>query len=71
MKIIKESLSRKQANEIAKKVLQNQIGIAYYSLENREYTDDYSEEEINLIKYYLDKQAARACKAVGIDYITY
>ena len=61
------SLTKTEAREIAKKLLQESIGVAYYRLEN----ESYSEEDEQLIIDYINKFGTAACKAFGKEYITY
>lgn len=65
----KKHLNKSEAKQVARELLQNVVGTAYYRLEN--YENEYDEETIQLINHYLDMMATRALKAVGLDYITY
>lgn len=66
----RKPLTKSEARAIAKKVLQEAIGTAYYRLESFE-NEGYSEDEIEMINKYLDLAASRACRSIGIEYNTY
>ena len=59
-------MKKKEAQEIAKDLLQHAIGIASYEL-----NDNYSESDIKLISDYIDKYAIRMCKIISREYISY
>ena len=60
-------MKKTEAKEKAKKILLDQIGIAYYSLEN----EDISDEDKELIIEYINQLGERACKAIGGKYVSY
>ena len=60
-------MTKTQAKQIAREMLQSVIGCTYYRLEN----EDYSEEEKDLINQYLHILGERACKAIGTEYVSY
>lgn len=55
------------AKEIARDILQDAIGEAYYKLD----TDKYSDDDQDLIIEYLEKEAERLMKLINREYITY
>lgn len=58
---------KSDAKEIARDILQDAIGEAYYKLD----TDKYSDDEQDLIMEYLEKEAERLVKLIDREYITY
>lgn len=58
---------KSEAKEIARDILQDAIGEAYYKLD----TDKYSDDEQDLIMEYLAKEAERLVKLINREYITY
>lgn len=52
----------------AKDILQEAIGTAYYKVSDNM---DLSEDEKELLIYYINKYARSACKAIRVEYITY
>lgn len=64
-------MKKKEAKEIARKLIQDQLARAYYSLfEGFEY-EKYTKEEKELINKQLEKEATRMLKLIDKDYITY
>lgn len=61
------TMKKSDAKEIARDILQDAIGEAYYKLD----TDKYSDDEQDLIMEYLEKEAERLVKLINRDYITY
>lgn len=61
-------MNKLEAKEIARDILQDAIGVAYYQLETEKH---YSENEKEMIGEYLAKEAVRMLKLVGREYITY
>lgn len=61
------SMTKTQAKEKAKTILQSAIGNAYYKLENEDLT---SKDEV-LVLEYINKLATKACKSIGTEYISY
>lgn len=60
-------MKKTEAKEIAKNIIQEAIGIAYYKLEN----ETYSQEDEQMIIDYINKFGSTACKAIGKEYVTY
>lgn len=60
-------LTKKQAKEEARDIIQHALGVAYYELENK----DYTEAEIELITQYINKEATRLLKLINREYIAY
>lgn len=60
-------MKKKQAKEEARDIIQHAIGIAYYTLENK----DYTESEVELITQYINKEATRILKLINREYVTY
>ena len=60
-------MTKTQAKEIARDMIQVAIGCAYYRLES----EDYSKEDEDLIIQYLHTLGNRACKAIGTEYVGY
>ena len=60
-------MKKSDAKEIARDILQDVIGEAYYRLD----TDKYSDDEQDLISEYLAKEAERLVKLINREYITY
>lgn len=60
-------MTKTELKEIAKDILQESIGVAYYKLEN----EHYSPEDEKIIVDYINKYGAAACKAFGKDYVAY
>lgn len=56
-----------KAKEIARDILQDTIAVAYYQLEEKEYT----KEEKELISKYIHEQAEKMLKSINRKYITY
>ncbi|WP_411328660.1 hypothetical protein [Anaerofustis stercorihominis] len=63
-------MKKSEAKEIAKDILHNVIGCAYYRLEGID-GEKYSEEEKHLICSYITKYGTSACKAFGREYISF
>lgn len=61
-------MTKTEAKAIAKDVLQEAIGCAYYKVSD---SGNYSEEDTDLILSYINKYGESACKAFGERYITY
>lgn len=61
------SMTKKEAKEKAKKILQSIIGVAYYKLEN----EKLAPEDAELITSYINQYGERCCKAIGVEYVTY
>lgn len=61
------AMTKTEAKEKAKDILQSAIGSAYYALEN----ENLSEENAKLVNQYINTLGKRACKAIGTEYITY
>ena len=64
-------MTNRQAREIAKDILQDTIGVAYYKLNESFKYEDLTEEEKDMINCFLTQYAISACKAFRRDYITY
>lgn len=62
------AMTKTQAKEKAKDILQSAIGCAYYKLEDE---SELSEKDINLIIQYINSLGERACKAIGSEYVAY
>lgn len=62
-------MKKSEAKEIARDILQDAIGEAYYKLDLD--TDKYSDDEQDLIIEYLEKEAERLVKLIDREYITY
>ena len=60
-------MTKTQAKEKAKSILQSAIGNAYYKLENENLTN----EDEALILEYINKLGERACKAINTQYTIY
>ena len=60
-------MTKTEAKEKAKDILQEAIGVAYYKLENERYTP----EDKQMIIDYINKYGTAACKAFGKRYMTY
>lgn len=60
-------MKKSDAKEIARDILQDAIGEAYYKIDE----EKYSEEEQDLISEYLEKEAERLMKLINREYITY
>ena len=61
-------MTKTQAKAIAKKQMLRAIGIAYYSIVD---SDNYTEEEVDLILKEMTRYGERMAKAIGGDYIAY
>ncbi len=63
------AMTKTQAKEKAREILQSAIGCAYYKLEN----ENLSDEDVELICQYINAlgERARACKAINTQYIAY
>lgn len=61
-------MTKTEAKAIAKSVLQEAIGCAYYKV-----SDDstYSDEDTELICKYINQYGTSACKAFGERYVSY
>lgn len=57
----------KEIKEIARDIIQEAIGTAYYHLENRNFT----EKEKELISNEIKKEATKALKTINRNYITF
>ena len=60
-------MKKTDAKEIARDILQEALGMAYYRIDE----EKYSEEEQDLISEALRKEAERMLKLVNREYITY
>lgn len=60
-------MTKQEIKKQAIDILQSSIGVAYYQIQELNVT----EEEEKAINEQLRKLATRACKAIGIEYITY
>jgi hypothetical protein len=60
-------MKKTDAKEIARDILQEALGVAYYRIDE----EKYSEEEQDLISEALRKEAERMLKLVNREYITY
>ena len=60
-------MKKTELKEIAKNILQESIGVAYYKLEN----ENFSADDEKIIIDYINKYGVSACKTFGRDYITY
>jgi len=60
-------MTKSELREIAKNTLQEAIAVAYYRLENENYTTEETEE----ITRYIHQYGTAACKAFGKDYFTF
>ena len=63
----KSEMKRKEAKEIARDILQDAIGTAYYKLEEK----SYNPEEEKMINEYIVKEAERCLKVLHREYISY
>lgn len=61
------TMKKSEAKEIARDILHDAIGEAYYKLD----TDKYSDDEQDLIIECLEKEAERLVKLIDREYITY
>lgn len=65
-------MTKTDAKNIAKKILQDAIGTAYYRLETSWlYADSMSDEEEKMVLDYINQYGKSACKAFGRKYVTY
>lgn len=55
-----------EARKIAKEILIESLSVAYYRLEDT----DYSEEEVEKISKYIDQYGERMAKSIGEEYFT-
>lgn len=62
-------MKKTQAKEIARDIIAQSIGIAYYKIVDND--TDYSEEEKELIVEYINQLGKRACKAINTEYVSY
>lgn len=61
-------MKKTEAKEIAKERMLEAIGVAYYKISD---SDEYSDEEVEMIIQELNKLGERMAKAIGGRYITY
>ena len=64
-------MTKTEAKNIAKDILQDAIGCAYYKLEDSIMYDIVDESDKELIGSYINKYGTAACKAIGMKYVTY
>ena len=64
----KKNLTKTELKEIARETMAEAIGCAYYRICD---SDDYTEEQVEIILQYLSKFGRAACKAIGRNYTTY
>lgn len=60
-------MTKKEQKAFALKLISSAINSAYYRLENF----DISDSDNEAILVYLNEYGKRACKAVGVRYVTY
>ncbi len=60
-------MTKKEQKAFALELMDSAIGCAYYKLENY----DLSDTDNGAVLAYLNKYGERACKALGIKYVTY
>ena len=60
--------TKTELKEIARDRMAEAIGTAYYAICD---SDDYTEDEKEMILHYLSKFGKAACKAIGRNYTTY
>ena len=60
-------MKKTEAKEIARDILQEAIAVAYYKLEEK----DYTAEEEKMISDLIKKEATKILKTINRDYITY
>lgn len=65
------SLSRTEAKNIARNILQYHIGTAYHKLYESNLYIDFGKVDKDLINEYLEKEATRMLDIIGKKYITY
>lgn len=68
MEKAKVKMSKTEAKKIATHILRESVGCVYYRIAD---SDDYAQEDKEVIIDYINKLGKRACKAIGIDYVTY
>lgn len=61
-------MTKKEQRQQAKDILQSVIGCAYYRLENE---DNISEADKEAIIQYINQYGKAACKAFGVEYVTF
>lgn len=61
-------MKKNEAKEIAKKILLESIGIAYYKISD---SNDYWPEDSELIIEYINKLGEKMAKSINGKYITY
>ena len=59
-------MKKKKMKEIARELIQNQLSMTYYQLENT----NYKGEEIKQISLYIKKDCERMLKLINKDYYT-
>ena len=66
-------MTRTEAKNVAKHMLRDAIGTAYYKLEEPYLFVDtpMNEEEEKMVLEYINKYGKAACKAFGVNYTTY
>lgn len=62
-----KKLTKTEMRKIAKDILMDSVGVAYYKLEN----EDYSEEEKDQICQYINQYGESMAKAIGEKYVAY
>lgn len=60
-------MKKTEAKEIARNIIQDAIAVAYYKVED----ENYTEEEKELIYKCIEEQAKKILKTINRDYITY
>ena len=65
-----KKLPKYKAQEIAKDRLLSSLSIAYYGFENDDYFNSLSEEEQDLINYYMNIFGEKMAKSIGREYYT-
>lgn len=60
-------MKRKETKEIARDIIQDAIGTAYYKLEE----ENYNPEEEEMINEYIVKEAERCLKVLHREYVSY
>lgn len=68
MEKVGHKMTKTEAKKIATHIMRESIGVAYYRIAD---SNDYAQEDKEVIIDYVNKLGKRACKAIGIDYVTY
>ena len=63
-----KNLTKTEMKEIARETMADAIGCVYYKICD---SDDYTEEQVEIILQYMAKFGRAACKAIGTTYTTY